>query len=99
MRRQTTKTQALQEGDFDNNTSTLRAYRDSSKCLCVCGQGRKKQTNIHDAGNGNKTDHVGKAFAEHAVTLFSDSVLQLPNVTNGLSKPVIIKCYRRFLYY
>ena len=42
---------------------------------------------------------LGKAFAEHAVTLFSDSVLQLPHVTNGLSKPVIIKCYKRFLYY
>lgn len=41
----------------------------------------------------------GKAFADHAVTLFSDSVLQLPNITNGLSKPVITKCYRRFLYY
>ena len=46
-----------------------------------------------------KLTMLGKAFAEHAVTLFSDSVLQLPNVTDGLSKPVIIKCYRRFLYY
>lgn len=46
-----------------------------------------------------KLTMVGKAFAEHAVTLFTDSVLQLPNVANGLSKPVITKCYRRFLYY
>ena len=66
--------------------------------VCVGKGGRNRPTSMM-LEMVIKLTILGKAFAEHAVTLFSDSVLQLPNVTNGLSKPVIIKCYRRFLYY